>query len=357
MADVKLAEALSNVFGPSGSEKAVTEVIRGEMQGFLTWRDPMMNLYAARPGEEAADERPTVMLDAHTDEVGFMVQSVTAGGLLKLVPLGGWIDSNIPAHLFWVENTRGELIRAISSSKPPHFMSAAERAKPIELADIALDLGVTSREEVFAMGIEPGCAAAPEVYFHYNEKSGVMMGKAFDCRLGCACVVEAMKKLEGQKTNVRLIGAFATQEEVGCRGAKVTAQTVKPNLAIVFEGTPSDDFFMPEQEAQGRMKQGVQIRFRDSGMVANAALAKFAVQLAKEKEIPYQCAVRTSGGTNGGVIHLTENGIPTLVLGIPVRYAHTHYCYSAAADVDAAVALACAVIQQLDRDKMETLFA
>ena len=90
-------------------------------------------------------------------------------------------------------------------------------------------------------------------------------------------------------------------------------------------------------------------------MVAHPGFVAFARQIARENGITHQMAVRTGGGTNGGSIHLAPGGVPTLVLGIPVRYAHTHYGYSAAADVDAAVNLACEILKNLTPEMIEQL--
>jgi putative aminopeptidase FrvX len=135
----------------------------------------------------------------------------------------------------------------------------------------------------------------------------------------------------------------------------VTARTVRPNLAIVFEGSPADDIYYDEFTAQGCLKKGTQIRHMDRSMVSNPRFIGYAKKLAKEKGIAYQSAVRAQGGTNAGKIHLSNNGVPTLVLGIPVRYAHTHYGYSAAVDVDATVDLAVAVIKNLTDAKVKEL--
>ena len=161
--------------------------------------------------------------------------------------------------------------------------------------------------------------------------------------------MEVLRALKDETLCADVTAAFSTQEEVGLRGAKITAERLRPALAICLEGTPADDNFTAPDEAQGALKKGVQIRFRDGSMVAHPGLVAFARRVAEENNIPHQCAVRTGGGTNGGSIHLAPGGVPTLVLGIPVRYAHTHYGYSAAADVDAAIALTCAILRAYAR--------
>ena len=136
------------------------------------------------------------------------------------------------------------------------------------------------------------------------------------------------------------------------RGATVTAQVVKPDLAIVFEGSPSDDFYFSAAQAQGRMKNGVQIRRLDKSYVSNPAFMEYAIELAKKHKIPYQETVRRGGSTNAGKISLTGKAVPVLVLGVPSRYVHTHYNFCARKDLEAAVSLAAEVIRELDEERL-----
>ena len=224
----------------------------------------MQNLYVSLP--QNVGGRPLVMLDAHTDEVGFMVQSITATGLLRIVPLGGWVEHNIPAHTFLLHNRRGETVRAVSTSKPPHFMTAAERSAPLSMESILLDAGVCSRKDATELlGLEPGLVAVPDVQFSYNDATGLMLGKAFDCRLGCAGVVEVLRALKDETLCADVTAAFSTQEEVGLRGAKITAERLRPALAICLEGTPADDNFTAPDEAQGALKKDTLPRWQHGG--------------------------------------------------------------------------------------------
>ena len=207
-------------------------------------------------------------------------------------------------------------------------------------------------EEVF--GVSIGDPMMPEVSFSYDEEHGVCFGKAFDNRAGCACIVDTMKQLykEREQLAVQVVGAFAAQEEVGMRGATVTAQVVKPDLAIVFEGSPSDDFYFSAALAQGRMKSGVQIRRLDKSYVSNPVFMEYAIKLAKKYGIPYQETVRRGGSTNAGKISLTGKAVPVLVLGVPSRYVHTHYNFCAKKDLEAAAGLAAQVIRELDGEHL-----
>lgn len=341
---------LSEANGVSGFEDEVLEVVRQEIgDSWSIGEDSLRNLYINEGGDE---EYPVVMLDGHTDEVGFMVQCILPNGLLQFIPLGGWVDTNVPAHRVRVRNRDGEYHVGIVTSKPPHFMNAAERGKTPTMEDMYIDLGATSYDEVVEeFGIEPGAPMVPHAEFLYNERNRVMSGKAFDNRLGCAAVVDVLKEVSKEGgLKVNLVGALASQEEIGTRGSTVTSRRVKPHVAIVFEGTPADDVYLDSYRSQGAIGKGVQIRHRDSSMISNPRFTKLVRDTAKEMDIPYQDAVRTAGGTNGGKIHLANYGVPTVVLGVPVRYAHTHYGYSSLEDYKNTVRLAVEVIKRLDWD-------
>lgn len=303
------------------------------------------------------DKNHTILLDAHTDEVGFMVQNIFENGTLSFVPLGGWIPSNIPAHLVGVKNADGEIIEGITGSTPPHFMTPEERNKPLSIDTMFIDIGAKSREEVLHdFRISIGSPIAPLVDFRFDPKKHLLRGKAFDNRLGCACIVETMKKLQDTKNlNINIVAGFAAQEEVGMRGAKITSQKIKPDLAIVFEGSPADDLYFPKKEAQGALGKGVQLRHMDQSYIANSDYIKFAKKIAEENHIKYQSTVRRAGNTNAGVIHLADEGVPVLVLGIPSRYVHSHYNFSDIKDFHSTVDLAVKLIESLNEKELKKI--
>jgi putative aminopeptidase FrvX len=176
----------------------------------------------------------------------------------------------------------------------------------------------------------------------------MMMGKAFDCRLGCAAVIDILNRVEALRPNVDVVGTLSSQEELGLRGAQVAARRVDPDVAIILEGTPADDVFKDEETAQSVLKKGPQIRHRDNSMMANPRFVAFARQVAKKAGIPFQDAVRDSGGTNGGMVTLAGRGVPVVVLGVPVRYIHAPYGLAAIDDLNWAVTWALEIIKQLD---------
>ena len=349
---LEMIAAISNANGTSGFEDEVVAAIRPYAEGLgeIT-EDRMRNLYIRR--KENNGKRPVVQLDAHSDEVGFMVQAICPNGTLRIIQIGGWVNHNIPAHKVWVRNRFGEYIPGLTASKPPHFMTEQERKAPLEMKDITVDVGAVSKEEVVEkFGIRIGEPVVPDVTFTYSETTDLMVGKSFDCRLGCAAILKTMHTLAGQELNVDIVGACAAQEEVGVRGATVTAQVIKPDIAIVFEGCPADDTCVESYMVQTAIKRGPMLRHIDARMITNPHYQRYALDLAEKLGIPVQDSVRSSGSTNGAAIHLTEKAVPVIVIGVPVRYAHTHYGISAYADFDNAVKLACEILKRLDEEQI-----
>jgi putative aminopeptidase FrvX len=343
-----LIKELSEAHGVSGFEDEVLGVIRRYGEGLGEWgEDAMRNLCLRRKGWK--EGKPTLMIDAHSDEVGFMIRAIRPNGTLDFIPLGGWVPYCLPAHKVLVRNSRGEWIPGIIASKPPHFLSEADKKLSPEISDMVIDLGASSDKEIHEdYRISIGTPVVPAVSFEYQEEHDIMIGKAFDDRLGCAALVSVLRELVGEELAVNVTGAFAVQEEAGMRGATVTGQTVKPDIAIVFEGCPADDTVAESYAVQAALKKGPMLRHFDSRMITNPRFQRFALDTALEKGIPVQEAVRTGGATNAGVIHLSGKAVPVIAISIPARYIHTHYSVSSYSDFENAVRLASEVIRGLD---------
>jgi putative aminopeptidase FrvX len=352
---LSLLAELSNAPGVSGFEDEVLKILRRRGEGLGEWdEDTMRNLYLCRSGRKEA--RPVLMIDAHTDEVGFMVRAIRPNGTLEFLPLGGWVASNVGAHRVLVRNDHGEWLPGIIASKPPHYLSEVERKQAPEITSMVIDVGASSDREIREdYRISMAAPVVPDVSFEYLSDRDIMIGKAFDNRLGCAAIISTLQELEKDELSVNITGAFAVQEEVGLRGATVTAQTVKPDIAIVFEGSPADDTVMESYSIQTALKKGPMLRHIDAQMITNPRFQRFALDMAREKNIPVQEAVRTGGSTNGGVIHLTGKAVPVIVIGVPSRYIHTHYSIASYSDFENSVRLAAAVIRSLN-EKIITAF-
>ena len=349
---LRLIAALSNANGASGFEDDVVEVLREHTAGLGEQEeDRMRNFYLRRPGADNA--LPTVMLDAHTDEVSFMVRAIHPNGTLKFICLGGWVNCNLPAHRVRVRTEDGSYVPGVIVSKPPHFMSAAERQQMPAVEDLAIDIGALSADEVTErFRVRIGAPVVPDVEMYHDAARDLLIGKAFDCRLGCAAAVSTMEQIKDDALEVNVTASFSTQEEVGSRGASVSVHRIKPNLAIVFEGCPADDTFGESYAMQTKIKHGPYLRHIDARMITHPRFQRFALDLAREKQIPVQEGVRTGGSTDGAPIHVYGNGVPTIVIGVPVRYIHTHHGIACVSDVEQSAALAREVLRALDREAL-----
>ena len=145
MANLKIIEDLSNAFGPSGFEEEVVKAVQKHCEGLNLRNDAMHNVYATMP--DAKGNRPVFMLDAHTDECGFMVQGIMENGLLSLIMLGGMDLPSIPAHTLLVRTRAGKLVKGITTSRPVHFMTDKEKSAPLDIREMFLDVGACSKKE------------------------------------------------------------------------------------------------------------------------------------------------------------------------------------------------------------------
>ena len=327
-------KTLSNLPGISGFEDEVVKYVRKNWDTLgKTDTDGIKNLYLETNKKK---QELTVLLDAHSDEVGFIVQAIKPNGLLQFLTVGGWVPSNIAAQKVKVQNREGKYIQGIVTSKPPHFMSDEERAKGLSISSLSIDIGAKTKEEAEnKFGVRIGSPVVPDVACDFDESTNLFLGKAFDCRIGVACMMDVFDELQKEELPFNLKGTLSAQEEVGLRGAQVAAKKVQADLAIVFEGCPADDTSSEDYMIQSALGEGPMLRYFDVSMITNPEFQNRVVDLAKEKNIPVQVSVRSGGGTNGAPINL-YNGAPAIVVGIPVRYAHTHHCYVDFHDYEAA---------------------
>ena len=233
-------------------------------------------------------------------------------------------------------------------------MGEEEKNRPLKLGDLYIDIGAGNSDEVDALGIRVGDPVVPAVKTEKLGPSGALMGKAFDDRVGCAVIAAILKRLDRDHPN-QVIGAGTVQEENGLKGARTVAAVVRPDLCLVLEGAPADDFPGAGAIIQGKLGGGPQIRFFDPTLIANQALVQLVIATAREMGIPYQLAVRESGGTDGREIQQSAAGVPTIVIGIPVRYAHSHHSIISLNDLEATVKLVLGLINLLDETKVNDL--
>jgi len=348
---VKLLESYSNASGVAAHESEIAALFESSLpQGYELRRDGLGGVAALR-----GSEGPRVLVGAHMDEIGFMVQNISADGFLSFVALGGWWMHTLPSQRVQVLTADGAKITGVIGTKPPHFLSDAQRNSLLPIESMFVDVGASSREEVHAMGIQLGDAICPLSEFTplANQR---YMGKAFDNRVGMSVLSALAQELADWPAHNQLQLAATTQEELGLRGAKTMSSLLAPDLAIILEGPPADDTpgFNPA-ESQGKLGGGVQIRLYDPTAVMHKKLARFAATLAASHNIPYQLTVRRSGGTDAGAMHLAGAGVACVVLGTPARYIHSHNAIIQHGDLQAMLDLSRVLVQALDAQCWEQL--
>ncbi len=352
---LRLLKSMAEAPGTSAYEDAARRIFREETGGEAT-TDKMGSIIHTDAGTSAT---PRIMIAAHMDEVGFVVQSITGNGLIKFLPLGSWWGHTVLAKRVRVITRSGSEIIGVVGAKPPHFLTEAEREKVLKIEDMYIDVGAADSDEIRdRFGIGLGDCIVPDSSFTPMHNPDLLLCKAFDDRAGMALAVHAAFLLRetGHPNTVCIAGTV--QEEVGTRGAQTAAYAINPDAAIILEGTPADDLpGTPEDERQGRLGGGVQIRLMDPSAIMNRKFARYAVDLAKEHGIKHQVAVRKSGGTDARAVHMSREGVPVIVLGIPTRYAHTHNCIIHMNDYLSTLDLAMKLLEHLDDERVRSFTA
>ena len=353
--NVELITELADAFGPSGFEDEVVNTARRYTKDLDVYEDHMRNFYM-KP-KNFSGKKLHVLLDAHSDEVGFMVHSVRPDGSLRFTNLGSPTLATLASDKVRIRNDRGEFIPGIISSVSPHYAktSSANAGAITQINQLSMDVGATSdkeAEEEFA--ITMGEPATFDTTCEYDEEHGLIFGKAFDCRVGCAAFITTLNRIKDMDLGVDVSGVLAIMEEFNAGGAQIAAQTVKPDLVICFEGCPADDTIASGSDIQTRLKHGPFLRHMDGSMISHPRFQKFALDTAKKYGIKWQAGVREGSGTNGMKYHVANQGIPTIVMGIPVRYAHSANGITAEEDFENAVELTVRILTELNENIFET---
>lgn len=349
---VDLLEELTQADAIPGHEEEVRQIFHSQLQGTGDiQKDRLGSIFCTKSGSAS---NPRILLDSHMDEVGFIVQSVTGAGYVKFLTVGGWWAHTLLAQRVNIMTKQGKVSGVIGST-PPHLLSTGSRDKVMDIKDLYIDIGADSAERAMdEYGVKPGCPIVPYGPFMPMRNPKLFSAKAFDNRVGVGLVIETLQQL-GDHPNT-LIGTGSVQEEVGLRGAQTVATAVEPDVAIVLEGPPADDLPGSSNDTlQGKLGGGVQIRLYDPSMIANPRLTELTIEAATAHQIPHQIAVRTSGGTDAGAIHQVGRGVPSIVLGVPARYIHSHVSIINIDDYQATLDLLLHLIPQLDSAAVDNL--
>ena len=313
-----MLQALSEAIGVSGEEQAVRKIVLNAIREHVTdlQVDAMGNVLALKKGTGGSNFR--LMFVAHMDEIGFMVTGIDSNGLINFTKVGGVDDRILPG--LRVKIGKKQLPGAVIW-KPIH---KGYSQNVVKINNLRIDVGATKKENA---NVKLGDRIAFDSEF-MEIGDTILRGKAFDDRVGCAILIDIIR---GGPYPIDIAVAFTVQEEIGLRGAKVAAKTLKPTVAIALEGTTAHDVPNPSADPDDntvpnpvcRLGDGTAITVMDNSMITDPRLLNFIRSTAETENIPYQLKTGRGGGTDAGAVHISNSGVPSAVLSVPCRYIHS----------------------------------
>lgn len=331
-------EELTNLSGVSGNEDEVRNFIISQITPYADniTVDTIGNIIALKKG----DSSKKVMLSAHMDEVGFIISEISEKGYLKFKTVGGIDTRTILAKRLKIGKNK---VLGVIGMKAVHLQKKSEREETPELKDLYIDIGAKDKKSAEKI-VSLGDYATFETEFEELGEDTVK-AKALDDRAGCAVLMEVIKNPVKYDTYF----CFTTQEEVGLRGARLAANRIKPNIALVVETTSCSDVYGFETyESVTKLGSGAAVTFMDRTTIVNDDLRKKLYSMAKEANIPVQYKCSTSGGNDAGRIHLSGSGVKTATVSLPVRYIHSSASVASIKDLNAVTSLAELFLERID---------
>jgi putative aminopeptidase FrvX len=340
---IALLEKLCNACAVSGDEQQVRKIVLEELKNVAdeVRVDALGSVLAVKKAKTPHPLR--VMLDAHMDEVGFMIVDDDKEGLFHFVPVGGIDERTLPGKTVLVGK---ENVPGVIGAKPIHLTEPGETENKIPMDALRIDVGFNGGK------VKVGDRATFATRFRQVGPS--LFAKALDDRLGVAVLIELLKHAP---ENVELLVSFSVQEEIGLRGARVAAYAFNPDLAIAVDSTPAFDLPTWDESENGqyntRLGGGPAIYIADSGTLSDPRLIRHLAQTAEALGIPYQFRQPGGGGTDAGAIHRVRAGVPSVSVSVPGRYAHTAQMVSRLSDWENTLALVYHAIARLERSLFE----
>lgn len=334
-----LIRRLSEAFGPTGYTDEVLSLVREELEGDCETETDRMNVLTVRipgggEGYNAACPRK-VLISAHADEVGFLIVGIRGDGYLAFRPVGG-ID---PKVLCGRSVTVGEQkIPGVISAKAIHHMDADEREKVFDAEKLYINIGAKDREDAEKYVSVGDYAVFDSGFVRFGENDAYIKCKALDDRLGCAIMIETIRRMkrEGLCVPYDLYFAFTDGEEIGCSLAKTTAERIAPDFSVILETTAIADIpGSPDAKKVAFVGQGGVIGFMDRGTIYQREVLDFAFRTAEKYGIAAQTKHFVSGGNDAGVIHKTGTGVRVLNISCATRYLHGPALVESVSDCEA----------------------
>jgi endoglucanase len=351
-----LLQEITDACGTSGYENAAREVMARHMKDYAEISyDKLGSIIGKKKGRA---DSPRVAVVGHLDEIGFMVKESTRTGYIKFLPLGGWWGHVALAQRVRIMTSKGPVLGVVGST-PPHLLEPKEREKVLKISDMFIDVGVMNKYDITKkLGIRVGDPIIPDSQFTIMNHNKMYMAKAFDNRVCCAMVIEILQKFHKTAHPNTIYGIGTVQEEVGLRGARTAAHVTDPDVAIILDVNIARDI-PPETDYRisEKLGGGPGILVYDHGMIPNQRLRQLVIGTAEEKNIPYHLSSMERGATDGGSIHLSRSGVPTVCIGLPTRYIHSHNGIIYRKDYDNTVRLTIEIVRKLNHKTVESLTA
>ena len=298
---------------------------------------------------------PRIMIDAHMDELGGMVRRVTPTGFLTMQMLGGWLDQALVDQRWIVIGSKGP-VHAVTGIRDIHIVSPEERTRVFSRDQMYLDIGAKNAAEAAAMGVSAGDPVVPDSPFTVMNGSKNYLGKGWDDRIGCAVLIEAMRRTMAMPHPNTLLYVATVQEEVGLRGGRTASQNVKPDIGIAIEGgITGDTAGARPEETQAKLGAGPGMFLYDSSAIPSRKMVALVRKTAAAKGIPLQADLVQGYGDDSAEIQMNNGGTPTINLVVPVRYTHAHNGIVNRGDFDGMVDLVVALLMQMDQKTVDGL--
>ncbi|HJF32310.1 MAG TPA: M42 family metallopeptidase [Sporosarcina psychrophila] len=348
---IEMFRTLTELPGAPGNEHAVRNYMRNELGKYADEliQDNLGGIFGVRKGPE---DGPRIMVAGHMDEVGFMVSQITENGMIRFQPLGGWWSQVLLAQRVEIITDSGPVIGVIGSI-PPHLLSDEVRNKPMDIKNMLIDIGADNLGDAKKIGIRPGQQIVPVSPFTPMANDKKILAKAWDNRYGCGLAIELLKELHGEKLPNNLYSGANVLEEVGLRGAAAAATMIDPDLFFALDASPANDATGDKNEF-GQLGKGTLLRIFDRSMITHRGMREFILDMAETHNIPYQYFI-SQGGTDAGRVHMSNEGIPSAVIGICSRYIHTSGSIIHTDDYAAAKELLVKLVQACDKTTVETI--
>jgi len=322
-----LLERLISTFGVSGNEERVRNLTQEEIKKYVdeVYVDKVGNLIAHKKGK-----KPKIMLAAHMDEIGLMVKNIEPRGRIYFAEIGGADPVMLLGERVHIETKRG-IIHGVITTREVNDGSFINQIPRIE--DLFVDTGLSERE-LKKLGVEVGSYLSLERDLYYLGSEKIICGKAFDDRIGCYILIELAKRLKNSCCEIYFV--FTIQEEIGLVGAMTSAYIVEPDWAIAVDAIETSDAKETPTITLGR---GPSVTIKDAQMIGDKTLNEHLMKIAKGEKIHVQKDVSETGTTDAASISITKGGVPSTVVGVPIRNLHTATAVANKEDIENTIKL------------------